>query len=170
MSTLAGKKIIIVGGTAGIGLSVAKLSLISLAEDVIVASSSTERVDAAVAQLRALIQEKGLPGKVMGQVLDGRDAGKVQAFVKDAGEIDHLVWTSRDTLRTGFPDIEVDKLRGACHDFPHILYSIINIHAGSFDMRFWSVVAAAQVTKFRPGGSIILTIGAHSPAYIPEIV
>lgn len=112
MSTLAGKKIVVVGGSSGIGFSVAKLSLLSLADSVVVASSSAERVQKAVANLQALIQEKGLPGRVTGETINAADTAKVQTFVKGVGEIDHLVWTSGDPLKVGFPDLDLEKVKG----------------------------------------------------------
>jgi len=141
MATLSGQRILVVGGTSGIGFAVAKLSLLSVASHVIVVSSSASKVEGAVSRLQAIITENKLSGRVTGDVLDASDTVKVQAYVKELGEIDHLVWTSGDPLKLGFPNIDLERAKGA------------------FDVRFWGAVAAAQVANIRPGGSIILTVG-----------
>lgn len=97
MSTLAGKKIVVVGGSSGIGFSVAKLSLLSLADSVVVASSSAERVQKAVANLQAVIQEKELPGRVIGEIIDTADTAKVQTFIK--GLARSITWCGRAAIR-----------------------------------------------------------------------
>ena len=51
MATLQGKKVVVIGGSSGIGYGVARASLLSLAEHVIVASSSQAKVTAAVGKL-----------------------------------------------------------------------------------------------------------------------
>ncbi len=69
MMTLSGQKILVVGGTSGVGFAVAKLSLLSVASHVIVASSTASKVEGAVSHLQAIITEYNLPGKVTGDVL-----------------------------------------------------------------------------------------------------
>lgn len=92
-SSLSGKKILIVGGTSGIGFSVAKFSLLDRASEVIVVSSTKEKVDAAVSKLGALITEHGLVGKVDGLVVDATKTENLKEAMAKVGELDHLVWT-----------------------------------------------------------------------------
>ncbi len=112
MTTLSGQRILVVGGTSGIGFAVAKLSLLSVASHVIVVSSSASKVEGAVSRLQAIITENKLSGRVTGDVLDASDTVKVQAYVKELGEIDHLVWTSGDPLKLGFPNIDLERAKG----------------------------------------------------------
>ena len=51
MASLEGQTILIVGGSSGIGYGVAKLSLLSKASTVIIASSNKSRVDNALSRL-----------------------------------------------------------------------------------------------------------------------
>ena len=115
MATLKGKKIVIIGGTSGIGYSIAKGSLISLAEHVVVASSSKSKVDAAVSQLLAepeLQQLDNLKGRVAGYPLDLTNSKAIGPFFETVGEIDHLIITSgviADMVK--FKEADLDEYR-----------------------------------------------------------
>ncbi len=93
-TSLTDKRIVVVGGSAGIGLGVAKHSLLNLASEVIVVSSKKSRVNAALASLGNVIAEHGLPGKVKGEVCDAGDTTAVRALFEAIGELDHIVWTA----------------------------------------------------------------------------
>lgn len=103
---------VIVGGSSGIGFSVAKISLLSLAESVTIVSSNQAKVDDALQRLRASIAGKTVPGKLSGTTLDAKDTRAVETFFNNIGEIDHLVWTSGDKLRPGFKDIDIENYKG----------------------------------------------------------
>ncbi|KAL5489718.1 hypothetical protein ACEPAI_4550 [Sanghuangporus weigelae] len=143
MATLAGKTVLIVGGSSGIGYGVAKASLLSRASKVIIASSSKAKVEGALVRLKNDITATGstVEGTASGDVVDAKDSKNVKALLERVGEIDHLVWTSGDSLQTSFPDVDLDANKDV------------------FDVRFWGAFTAAQVAKIRPGGSITLTIG-----------
>ncbi|KLO08232.1 NAD-binding protein [Schizopora paradoxa] len=140
-SSLSGKKILIVGGTSGIGFSVAKFALLDHASEVVVASSTKEKVDAAVSKLRAVITEHGLVGKADGLVVDATKTEDLKEAMAKVGELDHLVWTSvagplRPTPLDGSDLVENKSM---------------------FDLQFWGLATAVQVAKIRPGGSITAT-------------
>ncbi|KAJ3536344.1 hypothetical protein NM688_g6852 [Phlebia brevispora] len=146
MATLEGKRIVIIGGSSGIGYSIAKASLLSLAEHVLIASSSSAKVDAAVSRLQA---EPGLQklhsdrqSRIAGGVCDLGDAASVRTFSEGLGEIDHLVITGGDSS----PPF-------AFHD------ADLEAHRNVFDIRFWGPAIAAQQVKIRSGGSITFTTG-----------
>ncbi|KLO08233.1 short-chain dehydrogenase/reductase SDR [Schizopora paradoxa] len=147
-NTLSGKKVLVVGGTSGMGFSTAKFSLLDHAAEVIVASSTKERVDSAVARLEALISEHKLKGKVSGFVVDAMKPEAVKELMAKVGELDHLVWTATGEIRFNtFKDVNLQEQRDM------------------FDARFWGLATAAQVAKFRPGASITHTTGTilHRP-------
>ena len=116
MATLEGKKIIIIGGSSGIGYSVAKASLLSDAEHVLIASSTKEKVDNAVAKLLEENQLQGLAslnGRLSGDVLDLTKSKDISAFFERVGEFDHLIITSGDiSLQFNFKEVDLDKCRG----------------------------------------------------------
>ncbi|KAF8578199.1 short-chain dehydrogenase/reductase SDR [Ramaria rubella] len=145
MATLANKTILIFGGSSGIGYSVAEASLMSSASHIIIVSSSSNavRVGDAVKRLEnfASTLSSGV-GKVQGEAVDVTDRTALKEFVLRMGEVDHIVWTSGDSLKLGFPNLDVESLLGA------------------FDVRFWAPIVIAQNAKIRQGGSLTLTIGS----------
>ncbi len=56
-NTLEGKKIVIIGGTSGIGFAVAKAALLDRAAEVVVVSSQKSNVDGAVQRLQKVVGE-----------------------------------------------------------------------------------------------------------------
>jgi len=133
------KKIVIVGGSSGIGFAVAVASLAHGAT-VVISSSSETRVADAVARLGG---EAGKP--VSGTAVDVRDEEKLFAFLDGVGVFDHLVWTASDQVAPGYPKLNLAK------------------HKNAFDVNFWAPAAAGQHIHEKgliaPGGSIILTTG-----------
>ena len=117
MSTLEGKKVVVVGGSSGIGYAVVKAALLALADHVTVASSSPSKVDTAVRGLLAepvLQMHKDLVNRVSGKVLDIKNLEAVREFFEKLGEIDHLVITAgtHGGLRGDFKEKDIDKLKG----------------------------------------------------------
>ncbi|KZT32502.1 NAD(P)-binding protein [Sistotremastrum suecicum HHB10207 ss-3] len=142
MSDLNGQTIVIIGGSSGIGFAVATQALRSRASHVIMASSSSQKVDNALKRLDALIRQSGLIAHVTGKVLDMKDSNQIRAFFSEIGQLDHLVITSGDPPILGpFKTLDLDQARG------------------SFDTRFWGAAVAAQSAQLKKGGSIVLTVG-----------
>lgn len=83
--SLAGKRVVVIGGSSGIGFAVAAIARERGAEAVI-ASSNASRVDAAVARL---------PGST-GRTVDLRVEASVSRFFDELGLFDHLVITAGD--------------------------------------------------------------------------
>jgi NAD(P)-dependent dehydrogenase (short-subunit alcohol dehydrogenase family) len=110
MTTLDTKSIVIFGGSSGIGYAVAEACLLSRASLVIIVSSNAERVAVAVQRLEAV--RLGM-GKVHGEVIDATDLAALKEFVTRIGEVDHIVWTSGDQLKLGFPSVDLESLKSA---------------------------------------------------------
>jgi NAD(P)-dependent dehydrogenase (short-subunit alcohol dehydrogenase family) len=87
MAPLTNKKIVVVGGSSGIGFAVAKAALAEGAS-VVVCSSSQDKVNAAAQRLGA-----GL--RVAAEVLNITDEADVKALFEKIGKFDHLVITVR---------------------------------------------------------------------------
>ncbi|HUO97591.1 MAG TPA: SDR family oxidoreductase [Rhizomicrobium sp.] len=140
--SLRQKRVVVIGGTSGIGFAVAKAALEDGAE-VIVGSSDAGKVGAAAGRLAG--------GK--GHAINVKDETSVAAFFDKAGSFDHLVFTAGDwgSFRnpTSIEQLDLDQAREA------------------FAVRFWGALACVKHARkqLRAGGSITLTDGtvAHKP-------
>ncbi|KLO11345.1 NAD(P)-binding protein [Schizopora paradoxa] len=152
--SLAGKKIVIIGGSSGIGFGVAKAALLDRASEVFIVSSSKSKVDDAVRRLQSIVDSEeetvttsigvlnyGIP---RGEVVDGSNVEQIKAFFSRIGEIDHLVLTSGGGIdsSTRLPIGEVD----------------LESRRNFFDLKFWGAAAAAQAAQFRGGAAASLTL------------
>jgi NAD(P)-dependent dehydrogenase (short-subunit alcohol dehydrogenase family) len=114
-TTLEGQTILIIGGTSGIGFGVALASLNNGAAKVIVASSSASKVDNAVRLLKAQAanQKRGV---VKGVVIDGMNLVELDQSVKAVGQINHLVFTSgqsiRETIGKNITELDLVDMKG----------------------------------------------------------
>ena len=84
--TLEGKRVLILGGTSGIGLAVAKAAKAE-GSDVVVVSSKQSRVDSALALLGEGTE---------GYVTNLSDETAVETLFGKMGPFDHLVYTAGD--------------------------------------------------------------------------
>lgn len=132
--TLNGKRIVLLGGTSGIGFATAEMAAREGAA-IVVVSSRRESVDSAVTRL---------PGGTEGYALDLSNEEYIRDFFTRLGAFDHLVFTAGDTLQMSkVSETSVEQAR-------HF-----------FDLRFWGAFMAAKYgsSQIRPGGSIVLTSG-----------
>ena len=86
---LSDKRVVVLGGSSGIGLAVAE-QVVACGARAIIASSNAERVKQAVATL---------DGKAEGHTLDLSKERDIQNFFQEIGEFDHLVFTAGDKLQ-----------------------------------------------------------------------
>jgi len=147
--TLKDQHVVVVGGTAGIGLAAAQAALEDGAR-VTVVSSQGANVEAAVAKLGSGAGE----GRVSGAVLDVRDEAACAAVCETLGALDHLVFTAGDW-------------DGAMAPRP-LAETDLGVMAAALDVRFWGALRVIKHAHGRiaAGGSIILTDGvlAHRPS------
>src|ERR1700704_6524541 len=131
---LQDKRVVVLGGSSGIGLEGAKQAA-SQGASVIIASSSAERVQKAVASIR---------GEAHGQAVDVSDERAVATFFSKLGTFDHLAFTAGDSLHLhDLADTDLQQARRA------------------FELRYWAALAAVKYGSphIRKGGSIVLTTG-----------
>ncbi|MFC1444299.1 SDR family oxidoreductase [Streptacidiphilus sp. N1-10] len=139
---LQGQRIVVIGGTTGIGLAVAEAA----AQDgaaVIVASRRQESVDSAL---------KRLPGTAEGHVLDATDEAAVAAFFERIGGYDHLVFTAGESLLLEtLAESDLARARGF------------------LDTRLWGAYTAVKcgAPSIREGGSVVLTTGTAGRRPMP---
>ena len=132
MKNLEAQKVVVLGGTSGIGLAIAKAAKESRAS-VIVASSRAARVEAAKKELG-----------VDGRAVDLTDQQATAALFEAVGPFDHLVYTAGESLVLGpLATLGVATARKA------------------FDLRFFGALIAVKLAapRLRKGGSIVLTHG-----------
>jgi NAD(P)-dependent dehydrogenase (short-subunit alcohol dehydrogenase family) len=135
--TLKDKRVVILGGTSGIGLATAQAAAQEGAT-LVVASSQQRSVDKALATL---------PGSTEGRTLDLLNEDAVRSLFDRIGAFDHLVFTAGESLQLG--EVAATSLASARQ---------------AFNLRFWGAFAAAKYASglIRPGGSIVLTTGIAS--------
>jgi NAD(P)-dependent dehydrogenase (short-subunit alcohol dehydrogenase family) len=131
---LSNQRVVLLGGSSGIGLALAQ-QVVAQGATAIIASSNADRVRQAVATLN---------GKAEGHTLDLSKEQDIQSFFQNIGDFDHLVFTAGDTLQLN--ELVATDLNKARH---------------AFELRYWSVLAAVKHASkhIREGGSIVLTTG-----------
>jgi NAD(P)-dependent dehydrogenase (short-subunit alcohol dehydrogenase family) len=129
-----GKRVVVLGGSSGIGLATAQAAAREGAS-VVIASSRRSRVDEALATL---------PAGAEGYALNLADEAAVQPLFAGLGPFDHLVFTAGEALQLGSL-AETDVI--AARSF--------------FDLRYWGAFIAAKYGSgsIRAGGSIVFTSG-----------
>ena len=112
---LAGKHVLILGGSSGIGRCVAEAALAAGA-NVTISSSSRARVDAAAAALAGTFPGRTVRGLAVDLSRPTVEADLVALF-EAVGPVDHIVYTAADALALG-PLDGVDV--GAAHQAAHM--------------------------------------------------
>jgi NAD(P)-dependent dehydrogenase (short-subunit alcohol dehydrogenase family) len=128
------KRVVIVGGSSGIGLAVAEEAA-SQGAEVVIVSSNAERVQEAI---------QSIGGEARGQAVDVSDEKAVESFFTNLGGFDHLVFTAGDSLQLN--ELAKTDLKQARR---------------AFELRYWSALATVKhgSPQIRKGGSVVLTTG-----------
>lgn len=138
---LKGQRVLVIGGSSGIGFAVARAALEDGAE-VVIASSRADRVREATERL----------GGGSGIRLDVTDEAAVERFFAGSGGFDHIAFTAADWGQVSHAPFTQTDLKAA---------------TGLFQVRFWGALTIAKhgANVVAPGGSITLTNGmaAHRP-------
>jgi NAD(P)-dependent dehydrogenase (short-subunit alcohol dehydrogenase family) len=126
---LAGKKVVVIGGSSGIGLSTAELAR-SQGAEVIIASRNAERLNAAAAKLG-----------VTAIVADVTSDDSIASLFEKCGTVDHVVLTAAQ-LRSGpFRTVAMEDVRA------------------TMENKFWGAWRVARSADIRAGGSLTLVTG-----------
>ncbi|MFD2874660.1 SDR family oxidoreductase [Mucilaginibacter ximonensis] len=136
-SSLANKKIVVLGGSAGIGLATARAAAAEGAV-VIIVSSNQQRIDQALQQL---------PAGSKGIIADLTDEQQIKDLFNGIGKFDHLVFTAGENLYlANIGDISLADAQRF------------------FKLRYWGAFSAVKYAapNINPGGSITLSGGTVS--------
>jgi len=149
---LEGKKVVVIGGTAGIGLATAKLAADAGAQ-VWAAGRSQTHIDKA---------KEVSGGKFEVRQADTHDAEALDAIFREAGSIDHLVSAAVGGERTLKPFLQqtqeqfqaaYDKLWGYCN--------VVRVGAPYLDDNgSITLVSGSPARKIKPGQSPLSCVGA----------
>ncbi|MEU8223149.1 SDR family oxidoreductase [Kribbella sp. NPDC048915] len=140
--TLHNQRVVVLGGTSGIGLATAQQAATQGAT-VVVASSNPESVEKALA---------ALPASATGAAVDLTDAAAVRTFFAGLDSLDHLVYTAGEALTL----LEIGAM------------DLVQARQ-AFELRYFGALGAvsAAVPRLRAGGSVVLTTGAASDRPAP---
>ena len=139
---LRNQKVIVIGGSSGMGLATARL-LAAEGAHVVIASRSREKLDAAL---------RVIGGKSEAISLDFSQEDAVRSFFDSMGGFDHLVLMGAGLPAWGIlSEIKSSALENAFHT------------------KFWGYFLCAKygAPLIRPGGSILFTIGGAARSAIP---
>jgi NAD(P)-dependent dehydrogenase (short-subunit alcohol dehydrogenase family) len=133
--SLKGKRVVVVGGTSGIGLATAKAFLDDSAQVIIASRSASKLSDA----------KQALGGNVEAYELDFRSEEKVADLFNKVGKFDHLVVTAGEGAMGPFSELPVSDVKEA------------------FDSKFWGqyVTVRAALPYLNNASSITLTSGVY---------
>ncbi len=137
--TLSGQRVVVIGGSSGIGYAVAQAALAEGAQ-VVIGSSKADKVAAAVARLG---------NSASGAAVNVREEASLKAFFDGIGAFDHLAFTAGDWDRAqAGPVAELDFAAAAA----------------SAEVRFWGALKAVKhgLAHISPTGSVTLTDGVRT--------
>ncbi len=126
---LAGKKVVVVGGSSGIGLATAEMAKAQGAE-VIIASRSADKVKAAAAKVGAT-----------GIVADVTNDDSVINLFKTIGPVDHVVVSAAQLKSGPFKTVSMEDARS------------------TLEGKLWGAWRVARAAEIKAGGSLTLVSG-----------
>jgi NAD(P)-dependent dehydrogenase (short-subunit alcohol dehydrogenase family) len=131
MNRLDGSKVLVVGGSSGIGEAAAR-ALAALGAQVTIASRDPARLSAAAARLGDTVRTA---------VLDTTNDAGVEAFFAAQGEFDHVVISAAQTAS------------GPVRQLP-----LVDAYA-AMNSKFWGAYRVARAARIAAGGSLTLVSG-----------
>ena len=137
---LAGQTVVVIGGSAGIGLETARLARAEGA-DVILTGRNADRLHSAATDVGALSTA----------TFDANDLGALEAFFGQlTSPIDHVMVTAGGPYYAPLAEMDFDEVRGALQEHPMVMLGVARYAAG----------------KVRPGGTLVFMGGtaARHPA------
>ena len=137
---LLGQTVVVIGGSAGIGLETARLARAEGA-DVVLTGRNEERLEAAAATL----------GLSRTATFDANDSAALESFFEGLeGPVDHVMVTAGGPYYSRLADMDFDEARRAIQEHPMLMVG----------------VARHALDKVRPGGALVFMggTGGRNPA------
>ncbi len=131
---LRATRVLVIGGSSGIGLATAEMAAQRGAR-VTIASRHAARLAAAL---------KSLPAGIESAALDAANAGAVEAFFEHQPPWDHVVVTAADTRSASAAALPLADARA------------------SMDSKFWGAYHVGRSARIAPGGSLTLCSGVYA--------
>jgi NAD(P)-dependent dehydrogenase (short-subunit alcohol dehydrogenase family) len=142
MASIAGKRIVIIGGSSGIGQAVAA-AVLSERGEVLIGSSQGRKIEEVKLRLGAGVD---------GTEVDVTREESIEGFFRQVGDFDHLVYTAGDWAHRN--PLKISEVQA--EDFSRALA-----------VRFYGALLSVKhaTSRIRDGGSVVLTDGivAHMP-------
>lgn len=142
---LTGQRVIIMGGSSGIGLATARM-LVEAGAEVTITGRSRDKINTAVAQLGE---------RAHGSVVDATSIPQLQTFFREYGAFEHLVIAVSGAAGAGaFRTLDLQDLRHG------------------FEAKFWPQIAIAQISleTLQRDGSITFIAAGSSRKALPGTV
>lgn len=143
---LLGQTVVVIGGSAGIGLETARRARTEGAE-LVLTGRNPDRLEQAAAALDARTTA----------TFDANDSTALRRFFEDLeGPIDHVMATAGAPYYARLADMDFDEARRALQEHPMLMVGVARFAAG----------------KVRPGGSLLFMggTGGRDPAVAPGLM
>ncbi|HMG27661.1 MAG TPA: SDR family NAD(P)-dependent oxidoreductase, partial [Acidimicrobiia bacterium] len=132
MGELAGQNVVVIGGSAGIGLETARRARAEGA-DVVLAARNPDRLEQAAREV----------GATRTAAFDAKDSASLESFFRDLPAIDHVMVTGPGPRYAPLLEMDATQVREALSD--HVMLDLD--------------VARNAVGKMRPGGTLVFMGG-----------
>jgi NAD(P)-dependent dehydrogenase (short-subunit alcohol dehydrogenase family) len=151
------ERVVILGGTSGIGLATADL-LLDRGYEVVIAGRNEERL----AQALKSLDDKGADRTVTGRAVDATDREQLAAFFAEVGTFDHLVVTvTRNGGVTSLAELEAAEVRR--HSEGKLLAQLLSVQAALGTLRAdgsVTLVGAVSAQLSAPGLVILAAMNS----------
>lgn len=132
--SLANKKVVVIGGSSGIGLAIAK-AVAKESANLIISSRSAQKLENALAEFEQEIEI---------YPADLTNDESIADFLNRVSAIDHLVISGSSVSMAGFYELPLEKAMA------------------SMNSKFWGAYRAIKLAQINSGGSIVLFSGTLS--------